>query len=346
MFLTFFLIVLPAQSQIIKLRVSDYGWIDSVPLLKPILDDYVASEEVKLNNEQPIRNPQRLMEGIANSTAMSSRGVGRDYATTMNDFLIGFSLGAAADLEKDVALKDLESGLGGAAGLVIGKKIDERLNVYANMGGLSHSHTFDGIADTDLKADISTFNVGLHARYDLVPGSGNDWFGWGGVKTHFGYEYNYNELTFEDELNEDLEIDLGAGTIIEGRLKGKPRYTVTTKTHSFPLEVSSDVRFLKIFSLFGGVGGDLNFGKAKGEGDVKAVAFSPLTCTSGICTNLNLPELEATGDIDAEEKVDVFTSRVFGGLQVNIWHFSIYGMVNKQIGTDLLGVALGAKASF
>lgn len=346
MFLSFVIFVLPAQSQVIKLRVSDYGWLDSFPILKPILDDYVASEEVKLNNDQPIKNPQRLMQGIANSTAMSSRGVGTDYVTTMNDFLIGFSLGAGADLEKDVALKDLESGLGGAAGLVIGKKIDDRLNVYANMGGLSHSHTFDGIADTDLKAEISTFNIGIHARYDLVPGSGNDWFGWGGVKTHFGYEYNYNELTFENELNEDLEVDLGAGTVIQGRLKGKPRYSVTTKTHSFPLGVSSDVRFLKIFSLFGGVGGDVNFGKAKGEGDVKASVFSPLTCTSGICTNLNLPEVEATGNIDAEEKVDLLAFRAFGGLQMNISHFSIYGMVNKQIGTDLLGIALGAKLAF
>lgn len=335
-----------AHSQMITLRVTDYGWMTSFPPLQAIFDDYVKSEEAKLNQDNTIKDPQRLMKGIGNSTAVSSRGVGTDYVTEMNNYLVGFSVGAAADLEKNVALENLESGIGGAAGLVVGKKINERLNIYANVGGISHSHTFNGIAGTALDADISTFNTGIHLRYDLIPGSGNTWFGWGGVKSHFGYEYNYNKLTFEDELNEDLQLDVGGVAVIEGRLKGKPRYTVTTKTHSFPLEFSTDLKFWNHFSLFGGFGGDFNFGKAKGEGDVKAKIFSPLTCSSGICTNLNLPEVEAQGHLDAEEKVDLLTMRAFSGLQLNFSQFSAYGMVNKTLGTRIFGVALGAKVAF
>jgi hypothetical protein len=335
-----------ASEPIIDLRVTDYGWLTSFPALQSILDTYIQDQENKLNDIQPIKDPQRLVKGIGNSTAVSSRGVGTDYSTDMENFYFGLSAAAAADFEKNVALKDLESGLGGAAGFVFGKKMNERLNLYASIGGLSHSETFQGVLNTDLDAEISTFNVGFHARYDLMPGSGDKWFGWGGLKTHFGYEYNYNELTFENKLNEDLQVDLGGVATIEGRLKGTPKYVITTKTHSFPLEFSTDLRFLNIFSLFGGVGGDLNFGKSKGKGDVKADLFSPLTCASGICTNLNLPQVQGQANLNAEQNVNLFTGRAFGGLQMNFPHFSIYGMANKTLGTQILGVSLGAKLVF
>lgn len=339
------LISLPTYAQIIKVRVTDYGWLTSFPLLRDALDAYLETEEANLNEIQPIKNPDRLFRGIGNSAANSSRGIGTDYATYMENFFVGLSIGAAADFERDVALEDLESGLGASAGAVFGKTISKRLNVYANLGGVSHDKTLTGILDTDLEAEITTFNAGLHLRYDLIPGS-DERNGWGGVKTHFGWEYNYNELTFENKLNEELSVDLGGVATVEGRIKGVPRYEITTIVNSFPLEFSTDYRFLNYFSLFGGVGGDLNFGTAKSEGDAKVQIFSPLTCTSGICTNLNLPQVEAEADLDGEEKVDVLSGRIFGGLQANFGQLSAYGMVNQVIDSRILAVSMGMRIVF
>lgn len=344
--LSVLLLTLPAYSQVITLRTTDYGFLTSFPALKDIFDDYLKTQENQINKEQPIKNPQRLVKGVADSVSVSSRGVGTDYVTQMKEYMIGVSIGAAADFERNVAIKNVESGIGGAAGLVVGKKLNDRLNMYANLGGVSHSQTFQGIAGSKLEGDISSFNIGVHFRYDLLPGSGDRWWGWGGVKTIFGYEYNYNELSFVNELNQDINVDLGGQAVLQGRLKGRPQYTITSKTHSLPLEFSTDVKFLKYFSLFGGLGGDLNFGQAKGEGDVKAKIFSPLQCVSGLCTNLNLPEIEAKGNLNEKENVELLTTRGFGGMQINLGQFSAYGMVNKTFGTQIFGVTLGARITY
>lgn len=345
-FLSLCLVTLSAHSQVITLRTTDYGFMTSFPALQSIFDDYLKNQQDLINEEQPIKDPQRLVKGVADSVSVSSRGMGTDYVTQMKEYMIGVSIGAAADLDRGAAIEGVESGLGGAAGLVVGKKLNDRWNIYANVGGLSHAQTFQGILNTKLEADITTFNTGIHLRYDLIPGSGDRWFGWGGVKTHFGYEYNYNELSFVNDLNEDINVDLGGQATLQGRLKGNPQYNITTKTHSVPLEFSTDLKFWKYFSLFGGLGADLNFGKAEGHGDVKAKVTSPLQCVSGLCTNLNLPKIEAVGNLDESENVELLTTRGFGGLQLNFGQFSAYGMVNKTFGGKILGVTLGSKIVF
>lgn len=336
-----------SQAEPLKLNVNDYGFLTSFPVLQDVLDDYLITVEEDLNNQQPIADANQIMKSTANSTAMSSRGMGNDYASKMENFMLGISLGAAADFEKNKGLKDQDiSGLGGAASIMLGKKINDKTNVYFNIGGVSQSKTFESIEDTDLNSEITTFGVGAHARYQLVEGSGDSLWGWGGVRLHFGYEYNKNKLHFENELNEDINVDLGGSAVLEGRLKGNPVYDIVTETHSFPLEISSNVSFLKVFTVFGGAGADFNFGQSRGRGDLKARAFSPLTCTSGICTNLNLPEVEVVGDLNTTKKVDPMVMRAFGGLQLNFGTFKIYGQVNQALGSKVLGGNVGIRAVF
>lgn len=334
-----------ARAQIVDLRVRDYGWIGSIPVVRDIFDDYLEQVEFDLNQTQPIEDPNRLMTGTANSTALSSRGIGADYATDYKRFIIGASVGAAADMEKDVGLKDNISGVGASAGIMFGYHLSDRWNLYANVGGLSRSHTFNGILDTDLDADITTVNLGTHAQYTIFERVGDDWLGWGGLRVTLGYEYNDNKLVLENFLNEEINLDTGAG-VIQGRLKGFPKYEVNTRTHSIPLELSSNVTFLKIFNLYAGVGADYNFGKAEGGGDAKANAFSPLACVSGACTNLDLPEIEAVGNLDAEENVEAFFFRGFAGLQLDLPYVKIYGQVNKTFGDKLTGAAAGIRLAF
>lgn len=334
-----------APAQILQLRVTDYGWIDNVPLVKPLLDAYLQEQESVFNQDLPFINTNRLMRGAANSTGAASRGVGTEHGSSMRKFMIGASVGVGVDTEKDVALEDEISGVSGAAGIVVGYNISERLNIFGNVGGISQSRSLPGVEDSKLEAEVTTKNLGLHLSYDLVQGTGDSWFGWGGIRTHVGYEYNETEFSFVDVLNEELEFDTGVG-IIEGRLKGKPRYMIESKVHSFPIEVSSNVQFLKIFTLFAGTGVDFNIGSAKGSGDVNAKVTSPLVCTSGLCTNLNLPELEATGNLDAKETVDPVFFRGFGGLQINIWRVSVFGQVNKIFGNKVLSGAAGVRVNF
>lgn len=338
----FLLMSRQSNSQIVQARVTDYGWLDILPPLRTLLDDAVEDLESDINRDQPIRDAQRFLKGTANSTLLSGKGIGTDYANH-SDLLIGVGLGATYDGEKDVALEDEYSGLGGASSIVIGARLpNRRFLAFLNYGNYSYGQTLPA-GDIDIAGKLDTSNFGLHLRYDWIDGKGDEWLGWGGVKVNLGYEYSKNEIELKTRLNEELEIDTGQG-VIRSQIQGDPRYEIESKVHSFPLEISSDVRFLKFFTLYGGLGADVNFGSATGKGKVSG-DVNPLVCINGLCSTFSaLPEVEVKANLDAKSKIKETTYRYFGGLQINFTeHLHVFGQGERLIGTEVVGVAVGLK---
>jgi hypothetical protein len=343
LFLITLLFTFSARAQnLVQIKVTDYGWIGSIGPVKDLFDSYLQQAENDLNKQLPLKDPARLNQGMVDATALSSRGLGADYASNMDVVLVGVGVGAGLDNQRDDAITDLPSGLGGAAGLTVGYRYNKQWRLYGNIGGLTASRTFQGILGTDLDAEIKARNFGLHAQYDLFERTGDNLFGWGGLRMTLGYEYNDNETIVTDFLNESLNLDTGAG-VVQGRLKGFPKYKIHSKTHSVPLEISSSVNFLWLFSLYAGAGADFNFGSADGSGDVSAVAKSPLQCVSGACTNLSLPEVQAVGNFNAHENVRQFFFRGFGGLQLNLWRVKVYTEASQVFGTKLINASVGVR---
>ncbi len=337
-----------SSAQIFRLRVTPTG--------TAVIDNFISAEiqkiENDINKDLPSAQPKRLMEGMANSSVMAGKGIGSDYASNMEVFLIGAGIGVGADLEKDKNTDSDITGLGIAPGLVIGTNLGwmdtsrilgmdtNRLNVYANFMGYSHDQDF-GENDSKTQAEVDMTSFGVHFRYDWIKGNGSKLLGWGGVKLHFGYEYNKTDLTFNTKINEEVNATNGSETIND-TITGSPRATILVNTHSIPLEISTDVQFLYFMSLYGGLGVDFNFGEAKGDGALNA-DNQQITCTGGACgggTNINVtPE----ANIDATGKVNSFTSRAFAGLQFNLPYVRIFGQVDKSLGDDLIGATAGVR---
>ncbi len=327
----------------IDLTVRDYGWLTSFPPLKDVLDFYVAGEEDKLNDEQPLIDPSRVNYGTANSSVMSSKGLATDYVNNPEKFSLSLGLGAAWDAEKNEGIRDEISGAAASSALTLGYRMDKKLMGYVSFGKLKHKQSFPG-SDIDIAGDIKGSHFGLHLRYDLMEKKGSDFFGWGGLKLSGGYEYNFNEVELTTTLDQPLELDTGAQGILEGRLTGKPVYQVKTTTHSFPLELSSNVLFLNIFSLYSGMGADLNFGSSVGKGKVEG-DISSLACTSGICVGETvLPQLEAKANYDSRSTVRTMTFRAFGGLQLDLpFGLHAFGQVDQMLGTKVIGLSTGLR---
>lgn len=330
----------------IEIRVRDYGWITSFPVVRDVLDFYLQEIENDINDQQPVLNPKRLNYGTANSTVLAAKGLGTDYVNEPEEYLISLGVGAAWDGQKNEALKDEISGVGGATSLSVGKKLKDRLMGFVNIGTLKHNQNIPG-DDIDIAGDIETFNLGFHARYDLVQKQGTDFWGWGGIKVHVGYEYSRNDVDLSTDLDEPLLVDSGGQGIIEGRLTGKPTFEVKTITHSIPLEVSSNVLFLNIFSAYGGLGADYNYGESVGKGKTKG-DFTTLACTSGACVGETvLPQLEVQANYDAKSQVKDLTFRAFGGLQMDLpMNLHVFGQVEQILGTKVIGLNTGLKYSF
>lgn len=358
-FLLIFCSATVAHSRPIEISVRDYGWITSFPVIRDVLDFYVQGFENDVNEDQPILDPERLNYATANSSVLASKGLGTDYVNNPEKFSVSLGLGAAADLEKNVAIRDEISGAAAASSVSIGMRMDrftatpnifgldtKKLMGYVNFGVFKNSQVLPG-RDIDIAGDIKATNFGLHLRYDLIEKTDGEWFGWGGLKFHMGYEYNKNNVDLTTTLDELIEVDTGGAGILNGRLTGNPTLEVETITHSFPLELSTSVYFFKAFSIYLGTGADFNIGQSESKGDVKG-DFATLACTSGVCVGETvLPQLEAQANYESKSQVRSLTFRAFTGLQVSLpFNFHAYGQVSTMLGTEVIGATAGLRYIF
>jgi hypothetical protein len=335
-----------AMARPIEVTVRDYGWLTSFQPARDALDFYLQGIEDDLNADQPIIDPSRINYGTANASVLSAKGLGTDYVNDPKRFMISFGIGAAWDDEKNKGIRDEISGAAAASSVSVGYRFSDKLMGFVDFGTLRHGQSFPG-KDVDIAGDIEGGHFGVHVRYDLLGKRGSDFWGWGGVKVHTGYEYNVNEVELTTTLNEKLEVDTGGQGILEGTLTGKPEHEIKTTTHSIPLEVSTNVLFLNIFSFYTGLGADLNFGESVGKGNING-DFTTLACSSGICVGETvLPQLEARANFDSRSTVKTLTYRAFGGLQLDLpFGLHAYGQAEQMLGMKVLGVSAGLKYTY
>ena len=338
----------PSHAQLFKIKVVDYGGLSGAP--QALIDAFeaeLAKAQADINKDLPSAAPNRLMEGMANSSVIAGKGIGSDYASGMQVAIIGAGVGVGADLEKDKESKSDLSGAGIQGGLMIGFNLGfldaekilgldtNRLNVYFN--GIAYNHEQKlGKNDKDtVEADLKSF--GVHFSYDWVKGNGSKLFGWGGIKLHTGYEYNKSSYTFTSSINETVNVS-NSGQTISGTITGRPRAQIDVTTHSIPVEISSSVQFLYLLSLYGGLGADFNFGEAKGSGALNA---DPTTLNySGGGGD---PVVQADANIDGTGKVTGVWARAFAGVQVNLPFTRIFVQADKPFGNDIVGATAGVR---
>lgn len=340
-----------SSAQIFKLKFTPDGSLPA-PLIEAINAE-IKKVETEINSDLPSANsPKRLMEGMANSSVMAGKGIGSDYASNMDVILIGAGVGVGADLEKNKDADTDMSGLGVQGGLIIGTNLGwmdtqkilgletNKLNLYVNF--LSYNSDQD-LGDTKAKIDMTSF--GVHASYDWIKGSNSKLWGWGGVKVHTGYEYNKTKLRFDSTIEEDINVS-ESGSTFSANLRANPFATINASTQSIPLEISSSVRFLYLFSLYGGLGMDYNLGSAEGKGNLNSGGSTPVTCTGtcpGVGTGNSAGDIETTANIDGKADVNPFLFRGFAGLQLHLPYVVIFGQVDKALGNDLVGATAGLR---
>jgi hypothetical protein len=357
-FLTF-AVAMPTYAQIFDIEVIDYGGLDAIPTIKTTIDTELQNAEDKVNKDFPSGTPDRMMEGMANSSVMAGKGIGTDYASNMSVFIIGAGVGVAADLEKPKDSDSDLSGVGVAPGVMVGFNLGfldaerilgmhtDRLNLYFNFMSYKHKQILSDKADEESDITLDTLAFGTHVRYDWITGAGNKALGWGGVKLNFGFEYNKSTFDFKTKISEDVnETVSGTGEVISGKIEGTPVASILASTMSIPLALSTDVQILYFFTLYGGLGADYNMGEAKGKGNLNG-KDSTLTCTGGAaCGTPAQVVVRPTANLDTSAKVDPFTFRGFAGFQFNLPWTRIFVQVDKSLSNDLVGATAGLRFAF
>lgn len=342
-------VVWDAQAQIFDLRRISPTTGSAV--LDAAIDAEIQDIENEINKDIPNGNPKRLMEGMANSQAASGKGLATDYISYFDTFMIGGGVGLGADLEEN---KEYDSDLSGA-GVQGGVFLGLNLSAFSD-GSILGMDTRDMTLvlnafkfDINRKADDNTIKAGLTSfgfmgTYKWIKGDDSRWFGWDGVRVHTGYQYSSTNLQINSIINEEVN-ETTSGATISGTITGSPQAKIETSTHSIPLEISSGVNFLYIFSFYGGLGTDYNVGSARGFADANA-QDSNLTCTGGACGGGQVVTVRSTANIDDKGKVQPFFLRGFAGFQFNLPYFNFYAQGNKVFGTEVYSVATGVRLVF
>jgi hypothetical protein len=338
-----------SSAQLFRLTTTGYGSLESDPSQKAAWDTALAGIEADVNKGFPsAENPERLMQGMANSSVMAGKGIGSDYASRMQVFLVGVGAGVGVDMEKDQQTGSEISGVGVQGGLVIGTNLGwlntqkilglytDRINVYVNYLGHSMKRKIgEGSSDT-IEGELGSF--GFHASYDLVKPSGNSLVRWGGIKVHTGFEHNTTKLTFKTTLSEVVSEPVGGATV-SGTIEGKPQATIDVSTQSIPVEVSTNIQLLYFLSLYTGLGVDFNFGEAKGSGSLNA---APTTLNTGAGQGTG-PTVQADANINGTGSVDSVITRGFLGVQFNLPYANIFIQADKSLGSKLVGATAGLR---
>lgn len=319
--------------------------------LNAALDAELARVQNEINSDLPAGDTSRLMEGMANSQAAAGKGAATDYISHFDTFMVGAGVGVGADLEKNEELDSDLAGIGVMGSVQVGLNMSaifdnkvfgldpKKTTVVANFFSYSADQDFD-----ESNAKIKMTSFGAHGSYKWKEGSGNRLFGWDGVRLHTGYQYSSASYDFTTAINEAVTVN-ESGATINGTLLANPAASIDAATHSIPLEISSGVNFLWVLSAYGGVGTDINFGSAKGKGNLNSDP-TVLTCTGGPCTPDQNVTVETSANIDGNGSVNPFFLRGFVGLQANLPYVRVFVHANKVFGTELYSFATGLRLAF
>jgi hypothetical protein len=358
--LLFLTLSLDASAQIFKLRTRFTGNTPG----NQAHDDFIQAIEAEIkklqdeiNDGLPNAESGRLMQGMANASVMAGKGIGSDYASNMDVAMVGFAMGVGVDMGRDPNTDSKMSGVGVSPGLILGGNLGfikrpilgldpKRLNLYFNFMSFNMDSTLNDEPGKESTANLGMKNIGTHISYQWLPSKGTKWLArWGGVKLHTGYEYNRTNIAFATSINQDLDVDIPAnagGGTATATVEGKPRASIVARTHSIPLEISTDVQLLYVLSLYTGLGTDISWGMARAQAALNATDEAQVNCSGGCPGGIQVG-ITPEANIAGSGRVNPLLFRGFAGLQFNIPLVRVFVQVDKAFGNDLIGATAGLR---
>ena len=302
------------------------------------LEGFQQDVSDKVAGALQISEVQRFLRSFANATSFSNRGIGVDYASNSDRFILGLAtnLAVSADLgdegDDDVPTVGVAPNFTLMGGVNLRRWRHPELTVFAN---LFHYNADSG----ELHGGVTS--LGLHAQYKLfTPTRGQKRLlvQWGGLDFTGGVELARWKLGLYGDLSHDFTFTGAAGTssTVEATVSG--RFDVGATTVTLPLEVTTNVRLLYLLSLYVGGGLDLQVGEAS----IGAGTSGALRGTSPTAPDT----FETIGEVSArasgENSPSLLGYHVLLGVQANLWRLKIFAQASVQPISDV-SVATGVR---
>lgn len=311
--------------------------------------------ETEVNRKLPEADQSTYLKGMANSSVMAVKGSGVDYANEIELFVVGMSVGAGVDVgdnsfssfrKGDVDSEQLR-GFGVAPSLMVGlnlgifdlptrKHFDpNRIKLMLNFFSLNLSQFSDTISG-------KVTNIGVHGRYrlidhrDIVP---RGIVRWNGVDLTTGIVRNSLKIQFNQKFEDTFtDGDDQFTASIDGLVVAGADITTT----AIPVMVTTGIQLGYVFTLYGGLGVDINLGSAKSLATVNA----DINATSPDLPSGTEVEGEGVLDLGDKGKPTTLFARGLFGVQINIPVLKIYAQLEKALNESVYGLNTGIRLTW
>ncbi|HRC57340.1 MAG TPA: hypothetical protein PKU97_15510 [Kofleriaceae bacterium] len=292
----------------------------------------------KVSDALQLSEVQRFLRSFADASSFSNRGIGVDYASNSDRYILGL----AANIAVSADLGDEDDGDVPTVGLAPNFTLMGGVNLapwhhpeIVVFGNLFHTSSDSG----SLHGGITS--VGLHAQYKMfTPTRGLKRYlvQWGGLDFTGGVEFARWKLGLRGELSHDFEFTGAADTASTVTAAVTGRFDVGATTVTMPLEVTTNLRFLYVASLYVGMGLDVQAGRASiGAGTTGTLR----------ATRPDAPDtVETIGEVSASASGSNSPSPVgyhlLLGLQANLWRLKVFAQASVRPISDV-SVAAGLR---
>ncbi|NOY28570.1 MAG: hypothetical protein GXP62_22170 [Oligoflexia bacterium] len=307
----------PAMAQEISIQL-DQSKADQLGLNAAALE---ADLNQQMGGQLKLGSQQEFLSQMGAANIMAAKGMGADYASNPQRFVLGGGFGTA------VSAAGARFGRG-AEGLPAGGfAFQASLLAGVNLGILSGNDSFlrrfmlyaNGLlAETNPDPfHASATNLGAHLQFKLVrPKDHSGLFEWGGLDVTSGYEYSNYRLS----LSQEFPIQADSLT-----WNATGNLGIGTDSTSIPIELSTNLR---VFILSAYLGAAVDVSPTALSTSEISLGGPVVVDYSGATENIGTASVSLTDQGGASGT----TGRLFGGAQVNILFVKVYAHLN--VGLD------------
>lgn len=273
----------------------------------------------------------------ANAQAVVSSGQGADYASNPTSWYFGLGASAALDAASGdlrASTEDLEGEVPFSAGAMVSMVAGYN---FSEQGVDWLTASIHGMyLPLDLEQfEGEFFNLGFRAQAKAVPGAavgGLQAVYWGGLDFTTGYSFALTTLSLGGtheagtRLREGVVLDTSSIGLLELR----------QIAHTIPVELTTNLSFFEVLTLYGGFGLDFALGRAEATMDLDSelggmVAGEPVDLGRAVIV------------ADGRRNADLPLTRGIVGLQINLWSLRVFAQLNLAPRNSLVGAAAGLK---
>ena len=273
-----------------------------------------------LSEELHLLDDLDYLEDMAIAAALSSHGMGVDYASNPQTLVLGGSVGSA------VSGAGVQLGRGDALLPEGGFAFQVSAMAGVNLGALAEDDSFfrrfvvygNGMAlstgrDQPFQGDL--LNYGGHLQVQLVKPRIGALAEWGGLAVTGGYEFSSYRLLLTQAL------PMTQGDLTWNATGG---YQIDAISQTVPLELSTNVR-LAFLTLYAGVGQDfLNATSVRSDISLTGPLTTSVQGNDVTLANLAVTHGQSVTSLDQ-------LPRGFAGVQVNLFMVKAYGHLNATL---------------